>query len=50
MCAAILTVYKGYEIEFVMSPNPQAQNQTLTDAQIQMCIDFLSELDFIEAE
>ena len=46
----ILSVYKGYEIEFVMSPNPQAQNQFLTEAQIQMCIDFLSELDFIEAE
>lgn len=46
----ILSVYKGYEIEFVMSPNPQAQNQSLTDAQIQMCVDFLTELDFIEAE
>ena len=45
----VLSVYKGYEIEFVMSPNPQARNQTLTDAQIQMCVDFLSELDFIEA-
>lgn len=43
----ILSVYKGYSIEFVMSPNPQARNQTLTDAQVQMCVDFLSELDFI---
>ena len=43
----ILSVYKGYSIEFVMSPNPEAEDQTLTDAQIQMCIDFLSELDFI---
>ena len=46
----ILSVYKGYSIEFVMTPNPQAQNQTLTDAQVQMCIDFLSELDFVEAK
>ena len=46
----ILSVYKGYSIEFVMSPNPNAKNQTLTDAQIQMCIDFLSELDFVEAK
>ena len=30
-----------------MSPNPKAKNQTLTDAQVQMCVDFLSELDFI---
>ena len=46
----ILSVYKGYSIEFVMSPNPNAKNQTLTDDQIQMCIDFLSELDFVEAK
>lgn len=46
----ILSVYKGYSIEFVMTPNPQAQNQTLTDEQVQMCIDFLSELDFVEAK
>ncbi len=46
----ILSVYKGYSIEFVMTPNPAAKDQVLTDAQIQMCIDFLSELDFIPAE
>ncbi len=46
----ILSVYKGYSIEFVMTPNPNAKNQTLTDAQVQMCIDFLSELDFVEAK
>ena len=45
----ILSVYKGYSIEFVMTPNPNAKNQTLTDAQVQMCIDFLSELDFVPA-
>lgn len=43
----IMSVYKGYSIEFVMSPNPQAKNQTLTDDQVQMCVDFLSELDFV---
>ena len=46
----ILSVYKGYSIEFVMTPNPSAKNQTLTEKQIQMCIDFLSELDFVEAQ
>ena len=45
----ILSVYKGYSIEFVMTPNPNAKNQTLNDAQIQMCVDFLSELDFVAA-
>ena len=45
----ILTVYRGYFIEFLMTPNPDAANQELTEAQIQMCVDFLSDLDFVEA-
>ncbi|MBR5110566.1 MAG: SH3 domain-containing protein [Clostridia bacterium] len=44
---SILSIYQGYSIEFVLSPNPDAVNKTLTDAQIQKCIDFLSDLDFI---
>ncbi len=44
----ILSVYKGYQIEFVMTPNPQSANTELTDQQVQMCVDFLSELDFVE--
>ncbi|MBR6707614.1 MAG: SH3 domain-containing protein [Clostridia bacterium] len=46
----ILTVYKGYSIEFLMRPNPAASNKELTEEQIQMCIDFLSEVDFVEAK
>ena len=46
----ILSVYKGYYVEFLMTPNPEAKSQKLTDAQIQMCIDFLSEVDFVPAE
>lgn len=42
----ILTIYKGYFIEFNMTPNPKAANQALTDEQIQMCIDFLTDVDF----
>lgn len=42
----ILTIYKGYFIEFNMTPNPKAANQTLTDAQVQLCIDFLTDVDF----
>ena len=45
----IFSIYEGYSIEFVMSPNPYAKNAGLTDQQIQMCIDFLSELDFVPA-
>ena len=46
---SILSVYKGYSIEFVLSPNPSVANQTLTDEQVQKGIDFLSNLDFIPA-
>ena len=46
----IFSVYQGYSIEFVLSPNPEAASQTLTDEQVQMCIDFLSDLDFIQAD
>ena len=42
----ILAIYKGYFIEFNMTPNPKAANQALTDEQIQMCIDFLTDVDF----
>lgn len=42
----ILTIYKGYFIEFNMTPNPKAAVQTLTDAQIQLCIDFLTNVEF----
>ena len=42
----ILAIYKGYFVEFNMTPNPKAADQTLTDAQIQMCIDFLTDVDF----
>ncbi len=43
------TMYKGYEIEFVLTRGPEASAEAgITDAQIQMAIDFLSELDFVE--
>ena len=42
----ILAIYKGYFIEFNMTPNPKAADQTLTAEQIQMCIDFLTDVDF----
>ena len=42
----ILAIYKGYFIEFNMTPNPNSANQSLSDAQVQMCIDFLTNLNF----
>ena len=43
----IMTFYKGYFIEFVLVP---AEGMSLTDEQVTMCIDFLSELDFVPVE
>lgn len=45
----ILAIYKGYFIEFNMTPNAKAADQTLTDEQIRMCVDFLTDVDFIPA-
>ena len=42
----ILAIYQGYFIEFTMSPNEKNANKTLTDEQINTCIDFLTNLDF----
>lgn len=46
---SIVTVYEGYMIEFDMLAGPEAE-EGLTEDQIQMCIDFLSDLDFIPEE
>ncbi len=43
----ILSIYEGYFVEFILTPNTNSASQTLTDEQIQMCIDFLSDVDFI---
>ena len=46
------TIYKGYEIEFVLFAGTAENGESLplTDEQIQMAIDFLSEMDFVAAE
>ena len=43
------TIYKGYEIEFVLVKG-QEGSEPLTEAEIQMAVDFLSDLDFVAAE
>lgn len=45
-----LSVYKGYFVEFVVTAGQGAEEKTLTDEQIQMCINFLSELDFVPVQ
>ena len=47
--ASIISLYKGYSVEFVLSPNPNAAAQRLTDEQIQAGISFLNTLEFIPA-
>ena len=43
----IYTIYKGYEMEFVMVRNDYSG---LTDADIQMMVDFISDMDFVAVE
>ena len=43
--ADIYTIYKGYELEFVI-----AADGDLQDADVQMLVDFISDMDFIPAE
>ena len=44
-----LSIYKGYFVEFVLVPSQTASSKTLTNDQLRMCIDFLTDLDFIPA-
>ena len=41
------SIYKGYLVEFMMTPGNDASQKTLTEEQIASCTRFLSELDFI---
>ena len=42
----ILAIYKGYFIEFTMAPGEDAASQTLTDEDVDLCISFLTDVDF----
>ena len=46
----ILSIYKGYLVEFNMTPNPKVANQALTEEQIRMCIDFLTDVNFVPVQ
>lgn len=41
----IYTIYKGYELEFVMTPGAEP----LSEESIQLLIDFITEMDFVES-
>ena len=45
-----LTIYKGYFVEFVMVASEESEDKTLTEEDLQLCIDFLSDLDFIQPD
>ena len=40
----IYTIYKGYEMEFVLT------GSVITDADVQMLVDFISDMDFVAVE
>ena len=44
-----LSVYKGYFVEFIMIASEKSEDKNLSDEQLQLCIDFLTDLDFVPA-
>lgn len=44
------TIYLGHSIDLVLHAGPEAQDGALTQEQVDLCIRFLSDLDFISAE
>jgi uncharacterized protein YgiM (DUF1202 family) len=47
---SIISVYKGYLVEFTMRPSPKAAVKVLTDEQVQSAIDFLTDVTFTPVE
>ena len=41
----IYTIYKSYELEFVLTPGADP----LSDADVQMLVDFISDMEFVPA-
>ena len=46
---AFFSIYKGYCVEFVLVPAEEAEDKNLTEDQLRLCVDFLTDLDFIPA-
>ena len=43
------SIYKGYCVEFALVPSQQAEDKNLTEDQLRISVDFLTDLDFIPA-
>ena len=46
---AFFSIYKGYCVEFVLAPSMTAEDKNLTEEQLRLSVDFLTDLDFIPA-
>ena len=46
---AFFSIYKGYAVEFVLAPSGEAEDKNLTEEQLRLSVDFLTDLDFIPA-
>ena len=44
---AFFSIYKGYCVEFVLAPSMTAEDKNLTEDQLRISVDFLTDLDFI---
>lgn len=49
-CLNVFSIYKGYFVEFTVTPGKEAKTQKLTDEEVENGIAFLSELDFVEGD
>ncbi len=47
---AFFSIYKGYTVHFVLTPSKEAESRDLTEEQMRLSIDFLTDLDFIPAD
>lgn len=43
------SIYKGYCVEFALTPSQTAEDKNLTEEQLKLSIDFLTDLDFLPA-
>lgn len=50
MFADVYTIYMGHEFEFVLVPTEEGGADSLTEEQVQLVIEFLSNLEFVAAE
>ena len=44
---SFFSIYKGYCVEFVLIPGQEAEDKNLSEQQIESCLYFLTELDFV---